>query len=122
MALVSNVLLGQPGDVPRVQMGSRTGTRTAADFTITLGFAPKYVRVVNLTDRVEAEYWVDSNLDSASSNVKGLKTVAAGTRTYEDIGITVLPTEGASGRQFTVDVSDANLETDDDDVVWMAIG
>lgn len=122
MALTSNVLLPAREDSPKVAMGSRTGTRTAADFTITLGFAPKYIRVVNLTDRVEAEYWVDSNLDSVSSNVYGLKSVAAGDKTYADVGITVLTTEGTSGRQFTVDVSDAGLETDNDDVVWMAFG
>jgi hypothetical protein len=122
MALTSNVLLPAREDSPKVAMGSRTGTRTAADFTITLGFAPKYIRVVNLTDRVEAEYWVDSNLDSVSSNVYGLKSVAAGDKTYADVGITVLTTEGASGRQFSVDISDAGLETNDDDVVWMAFG
>ena len=123
MALVSNTIIGGPmQDAPLVAMGSRTGTRTAADFTITLGFAPKYVRVENLTDRTGAEFWVDSNLDSVSGNVYCLKTVAAGTRTYADCGITVLTTEGASGRQFTVDVSDASLETANDDVVWMAFG
>lgn len=122
MALTSNVLLDSRKEGVKVAMGSRTGTRTAADFTITLGFAPKYIRVINLTDRVEAEYFVDSNLDSTSSNVFALKTVAAGTRTYEDAGFTVLTTEGASGRQFTIDVSDASLETDNDDVVWIAYG
>lgn len=122
MALTSNTIMTDT-DAGRLKaIGSRTGTRTAADFTIVLGFAPKKIRVINLTDRVEAEYWVDSGLDSVSGNVKCLKTVAAGTRTYEDCGLTVLTTEGASGRQFTVDVSDADLETDDDDVVWEAYG
>ena len=122
MALTSNVLLDSRKEGVKVAMGSRTGTRTAADFTITTGFAPKYIRVINLTDRVEAEYFVDSNLDATSGNVFALKTVAAGTRTYEDCGVTVTATEGASGRQFQVDVSDASLETDNDDVVWIAFG
>jgi hypothetical protein len=122
MALTSNVLLPARVEGPNVAMGSRTGTRTAANFTITTGFAPKYVRVVNLTDRVEIEYFVDSNLDATSGNVFGLKTVAAGTRTYEAGGISVLTTEGASGRQFAVTVATAGLETDNDDVVWIAMG
>lgn len=122
MALTSNVLLPARSEGVQVAMGSRTGTRTAADFTITLGFEPKYIRVVNLTDRVEAEYFVDSNLDATSGNVYALKTVAAGTRTYEDAGYSVVTTEGASARQFTVTVATASLETDDDDVVWIAYG
>lgn len=93
--------------------GSRTGTRTAANFTITLGFAPKYIKVVNLTDRVQAEYFVNSALD-AGNNGKGLLRVAAGTTTYADVGIAV------SGKTFTVTVATAGLETDDDDVIWEA--
>ena len=96
--------------------GTRTGTRTAADFTVTLGFQPKKIRVVNLTDRVEAVHYVQSAL--GTSNVESLLTVAAGTRTYADAGIT-LTTDGLG---FTVDVSDASLETDDDDVLWEAWG
>lgn len=122
MALTSNVLLDARTDPPAVAMGSRTGTRTAGNFTVTLGFAPKYVRVINLTDRVEAEYFVDSNLDSVSGNVLGLVTAANGDKTYAVNGITVLKTEGASGRQFAVTVATAGLETDNDDVVWMAMG
>ena len=119
MALVStNIVQGDS----RFAMGSRTGTRTAANFTITTGFAPKYIKVVNLTDRTEGEYWVDSNLDATSGNVLGLKTVAAGDKTYVDTGIAVETTEGASGRQFTVTVATASLETDNDDVVWMVWG
>jgi hypothetical protein len=122
MALTSNVFLGQPGGQMRVQMGSRTGTRSAADFTITLGFKPKYLRVINLEDRIEAEWFGDANLDSTSSNLYALKTIADGTRSYEDVGFTVYKTEGASGRQFTVTVATAGLETDDDDVAWIAMG
>ena len=122
MALVSGSILSDRDGGPLFECGSRTGTRTAADFTITVGFAPKKIRVINLTDRTSAEYWVDSGLDSVSSNVKCLKVVAAGTATYEDCGVTILTTEGTSGRQFSIDISDADLETDDDDVVWEAYG
>jgi len=96
--------------------GSRTGTRTAADFTITLGFTPTHIKVTNLTDRVMADQIIDSAL--GTSNAEGKLTVAAGTVTYADCGITL--TDDAKG--FTVDVSTVGLETDDDDVIWEAWG
>jgi len=94
--------------VVRGQRGSRTGTRTAGNFTITLGFAPKYVKVTNLTDRISGEWFAESPAATQ------LLTVAAGTRTYADAGITV------SGDAFSVVVATAGLETDNDDVVWEA--
>ena len=59
---------------------------TAADSTRVLtGFKPRYVRWVNLTDRVEVEWF--EGMDANTS----LKTAAAGTRTLETTngGITV---------------------------------
>ena len=90
--------------------GSRTGTRTAGNFSITLGFNPKYVRVTNLTDRISAEWFEDIG------NSLQLKTVAAGTRTFEDCGIAV------TDNVVAVTVATATLETDDDSVVWEAWG
>lgn len=90
-----------------------SGTYTAADFTITasdgLGFTPNKVLVLNLTDRTETLAYVNSNL--GTSNAEGLKTVAAGTRTYAAHGVTV------ATRSVTVDVSVAGPITDDDDFV-----
>jgi len=101
----------------RYLSGSRTGTRTAADFTITLGFTPTHIRVTNLTDRIEALQIVNSVLDSGS-NVKGLLQIADGTTTYVDTGITLDDSE----KSFTVDVSTVDLETANDDVIWEAWG
>ena len=100
----------------RFASGTRTGTRAAADFTISLGFTPKVIRVVNLTDRVEAEHVVDPNL--GTGNDKSLLSIATGVRTYVAAGISV----GANLRSFTVDVSIANLETANADVYWEAWG
>lgn len=91
------------------------GTYTAANFTITLGFAPKKVRVINLTDRVEAIHYVNALLD-AGNNAKSLLTLANGTVTYEASGIAV------SGKTFTVTVATKGLQTDNDDVLWEAWG
>lgn len=110
----------------RYAYGIRTGVRTAADFTITLGFRPIKIRVVNLTDKIEATHYVDPSpvtgtttygLD-AGANAKSLLTVANGTRTYEAAGISLT----SDGLGFTVDVSVKTLETDDDDTLWEAWG
>lgn len=94
--------------------GARSGSRTAADFSIDLGFAPKYVKVTNLTDRVTGEWFAGEA--SGLDQTKELLTVAAGTRTYQSAGISV------SGNTVTVTVATAGLETDNDDVVWEARG
>lgn len=59
---------------------------TAADYIeITVGFKPRRVRFVNLTDRIEVEWFEGMTADTC------LKTAAAGTRTLETTnkGITV---------------------------------
>lgn len=110
----------------RYSYGIRTGVRTAADFTITLGFKPTKIRVVNLTDRIEATHYVDPGAATgtttygldAGANAKSLVTVANGTRTYAAAGIALT----SDGLGFTVTVATATLETDDDDTLWEAWG
>lgn len=54
---------------------------TATDSTrIETGFKPRYVRWVNLTDRVEVEWFEGMDANTC------LKTIAAGTRTLETSG------------------------------------
>ena len=68
-----------------------TAGAAAAAATITLGFTPRYVRFINLTDRITDEWY--EGMASASS----LHTVAAGTLTLETTnGIAV------SGNTFTL--------------------
>ncbi len=50
---------------------------TPAALVVTCGFKPRYIRVVNLTDRVQYE-WFDGMADA-----NALKQVAAGTGTFE---------------------------------------
>jgi len=65
-----------PLNVARIATGSYldTGTVAAYDFT-DLGFTPRYVKVVNETDRTQIE-WYEGMADS-----EGIVTVADGTRT-----------------------------------------
>lgn len=113
-------------EAPKFAYGIRTGVRTAADFTIKLGFKPIKIKVINLTDRIEATHYVDPapvtgtttyGLD-AGANAKSLVTVANGTRTYEAAGIALT----SDGLGFTVTVATKTLETDNDDTVWFAWG
>ena len=100
---------GMANDNRVVLAGS--GTYTAADFSLGaaegIGFTPTRVIFENLTDRVKMEHTVASGLDGGS-NAKGIKTVAAGTRTYEATGLSV------SGKNVTITVATALL-TDNDD-------
>lgn len=95
---------------PKYVLVIRSGTRTAADFEVDIGFRPVKVLVTNLTDRVSAQW------DHVSGNAKQLVTVANGDRTYEDGGLAV------TGRDLAVDVSVKDLETDDDVVMIEAWG
>jgi hypothetical protein len=89
--------------------GSFSGTHTAADYTLTLGFVPKYFKVVNVTDRVTQEWWY------GFTAAQFMETAADGTRTLEtDSAITV-----NSDGTVDLDVSTGNY-TDDDLVVWEA--
>jgi hypothetical protein len=90
----------------------RSGARTAADFTVTLGFTPTKVEVTNATDKISA-IW---HSDVPTPNALQLKTVAAGTRTYEDCGVSV------TGKVISVTIATATLETDNDVTIIEAWG
>lgn len=89
-------------DPDRYYREVRSGTRVAADFTVAPGFNPLKVCVRNATDGASAEW----HSDLPTPDALQLKTVAAGTRTMEDCGVTVL--DGV----ISVAVATAGLETD----------
>ena len=85
-----------PASVNNVAVGRYLTSSTAAAFTITTGFLPRYVHVWNQTSGDE-EYWMEG-----MTAAHAIKRVAAGTAAaITSLGITV----SASG--FTV-----GLETD----------
>jgi hypothetical protein len=75
MAITSSQSNGN--GVDRHSSGSFLEDDTAADVTIELGFAPRYFRWVNETDRIEYEWYEGMAADTT------IKTVAAGTRTLD---------------------------------------
>lgn len=75
--------------------------------SINLGFKPKYIRVVNVTERIEYEWF--AGMASGSS----LRTVAAGTRTLQ---AAEGPTVAANGMTIGFPV------VTDEQYRWYAIG
>lgn len=104
VAYTTNALT-QSADAPQNAAGRITFPATtivATDFTVVpLGFTPRYVRWVDVTSRIQIEWF-----DGMAANTC-IKTAAAGTRTLETTngGITLCDADGtanASGRAFKV--------------------
>lgn len=100
----------QPASTANIAVGSYIDTGTAAAFTITTGFKPRYVRVENETSRDGYEWF------EGMAAAEAIKHVAAGTRTIiTTLGITV----SASG--FTVGL-DTDVNVTSEQLSWLAIG
>lgn len=115
-----------PVVAPQRAVGHISGTYTAAtdDFssdgvdvtngviTITPGFMPSYVKVINVTDRVMQEWFKGMNTGDF------IETAAAGTRTLEtDDKLSVNADTGV----VTI-TADGGAMTDNDTVVWEIVG
>ena len=101
-----------PNGVANIATGAYITTGTAAAFTITTGFVPRYVKVVNInaSGLVQIEWF--NGMDDAA----GIKTAANGTRsTLTTLGIT--PTDDG----FTVGL-DTDLNVTSEQLYWIAIG
>lgn len=99
-----------PASVANVAVGRYLDTGTVAAYTITTGFKPRYVRVINLTDRNEYE-WFEGMADASA-----YKKVAAGTGTLiTTLGVTV----SASG--FSVGI-DLDVLVSSSQISWIAMG
>lgn len=108
MAATSTV--NTPTNVLRMASGNYLEDATAAAFTITTGFTPRYVIVQNETSRDRLE-WFEGMADA-----EAIKTVAAGTRTLiTSLGIT----PAADG--FTVGL-DTDVNVVDEQLSWVAFG
>lgn len=84
MALTTNTQSNAMGIYNRAHGKIVSDAGAAAAVTLQLGFLPRYVKFVNLTDRITDEWF--EGMAAASS----LHTVAAGTQTLETTnGITV---------------------------------
>ena len=91
-------------------VGSYITSSTAAAFTITTGFKPLWVRVVNETSGDMYEWY------HGMADAEAVKTVAAGTRSIiTTLGITQL------SYGFTVGL-DTDVNVINEQLSWMAVG
>lgn len=100
----------QPASHSNIAVGSYITSSTAAAFTITTGFKPRFVEVCNETSG-DSYKWYEGMADA-----EAIKRVAAGTTSIiTTLGITV----SASG--FTVGL-DTDVNVINEQLSWMAIG
>lgn len=89
MGISASTTVAGEGINSRTRQYFTTDSATAAATDFSFGFKPNHVRFVNLTDRIEDEWFYGMAADSA------LHTVAAGTRTLATSGgITVASDTG----------------------------
>lgn len=99
-----------PASTCNVAIGRYITSSTAAAFTITTGFKPRYVKIINETSG-DQEEWYEGMTDAYA-----FKKVAAGaTATITSLGITPL----AYG--FTVGL-DTDVNVINEQLSWIAIG
>jgi len=113
---MANVLVQQaPGNTLRMATGTMIEGATAAAVTLDIGFRPRYVKVVNETDRTMIE-WFEGMADA-----EGIVTVAAGTRTLVTAnGITISgDTDTYKGFIFGLDT---NVNVVSKQISFFAIG
>ena len=98
--------------VVNMAVGSFTGA--GADVDVTLGFKPRYLKLINLTDRTTYEITGDMTASHA------LKTVAAGTVTDDTAGILLYDGQSSAGyRGFLVP---AAIAINTKALHWVAFG
>lgn len=96
--------------IVNIAIGSYVSDATAAAFTITCGFTPRYVKVMNQTSGDQLEWFY------GMTNAHGIKRVAAGTATaITSLGIT--PVAGG----FTVGL-DTDINVINEQLRWIAMG
>lgn len=98
--------------VVNMAIGSFTGA--GADVDVTLGFKPRLLKVINITDRTTYE------ITSDMVATKALKTVAEGTMTDDTAGILLRDGQSSAGyRGFLVP---AAIEINAKVLQWIAFG
>ena len=99
-----------PADVNNIAVGRYFDDGTVAAYKFTTGFMPRYVCIVNVTDRIQEEWF--EGMAAAS----GLLQVAAGTKTLITTdGITVAVDGFTFGLDTTIHITSKQYS-------WIALG
>lgn len=107
---ITSTQTSHPASVSNVAVGAYITSSTAAAFTITTGFEPRYVKVVNETSGDQIEFF------EGMADSEGFKRVAAGTGAMvTSHGIIPL------SYGFTVGL-DTDINVINEQLSWIAIG
>lgn len=108
----------QPASVTNVAVGSYLTSSTAAAITITTGFKPRYVKVVNVT--AASTGLVQMEWFEGMTAANGIKTNDEGT---SETGVTLITSLGitVSETGFVIGL-DTDLNVINEQLHWMAIG
>ena len=90
--------------------GRHINSSAEAAFTISCGFKPRYVLVLNLSDKIQGEFFEGMTDDYM------LKTIANGTRTHETSSGITLTADG-----FTM-AADSSVNGNNKQLTWVALG
>jgi len=100
-----------PASVNNVAIGRYLDTGAAAKFTITTGFKPRYVKVVNLgATGLASMEWFEGMTDGTC-----LQVITDGTRSISTDGIEIL------SYGFTVEIN-AEVNITNEQLSWVALG
>lgn len=110
MAITSTQSM-HPASVTNTAVGRYLDTGTAAAFTITLGFKPRYVKVVNLAASSASMEWFEGMAAASAWKV----TTSGAFSLITSLGITVSATGFTVGLDTDVNVSSEQLS-------WIAFG
>ena len=100
-----------PLNVLRMASGRYLDTGAAAAFTLTVGFKPRYIKVVNIGAGLASIEWFEGMAD-----LSGVATAATGDITVDVLtGFTVTSTGFTLGIQAAVNITNQQL-------TWIALG
>ena len=100
-----------PLNLLRMATGRYLDTGAAAAFTITLGFKPRYIKMVNVGGGLASIEWFEGMAD-----LSGVATATAGDITVDVLtGFTVTSTGFTLGIQAAVNITNQQLS-------WIALG
>ncbi len=115
---VTSTQVKNSASVMQMAVGRYLDTGTAAAFTITIGFKPLYVKVINVTSAGEGLNWIEWYHGMAAASA--IKVQDAGT---SEAGITLITTLGITQLSYGFTVGlDTDLNVTSEQLSWIAQG
>lgn len=115
---ITSTQVKNSASVVQIAVGRYLDSGTAAAFTITTGFKPLYVKVVNVTSAGEGLNWVEWYHGMAADSA--IKVQDAGT---SETGVTLITSLGITQLSYGFTVGlDTDLNVTSEQLSWIAMG